>query len=293
MPRASVAPRRPAAPEQCDRDGQQHDQAPSPHTLAHYRSLRHHGLGRGEHLHPTTSMSRPCRGRQRESLSLTDKGGADSQSVLPKVATRPLAACLDSASAHCHDAFALSGWMITFDGPMPMLRETDAFNEAGRVSSSSGTARPSTPGVLVVLATGELVWVGRGVARSRRRRFPQANIRPRSSRADHASFRVADPGDRSDDLPRAGFRAGSSGLVGKRGAGSAPRLLCGLTLLPPLWAASPRIFGPGRARPGPGCGDAVGARARAAGGRLWATGPDQLSGSRRCRVNPGGIGLGP
>jgi arylsulfatase A-like enzyme len=33
-------------------------------------------------------------------------------------------------------------------------------------------------------------------------------------------------------------------LCGRRGRWLAPRLLCALTLLPPIWAASPRIFGP-------------------------------------------------
>ena len=79
---------------------------------------------------------------------------------------------------------------------------------------------------------------------------------------------------------------------GKRGRWLAPRLLCGLTLLPPLWAASPRIFGPA------GLVLALGAATRLVptlerrAGRLWATGPAQLPGSRRCRLTAGGIGLG-
>jgi hypothetical protein len=33
-------------------------------------------------------------------------------------------------------------------------------------------------------------------------------------------------------------------LWGRRGRWLVPRLLCALTLLPPIWAASPRLFGP-------------------------------------------------
>ena len=66
-------------------------------------------------------MFRPCRQRERASV----------------------AACLDSALRHRDDAFAPSGRIIAFDGPMPMLRETDALNEAGTGRSLPGTARPA------------------------------------------------------------------------------------------------------------------------------------------------------
>ena len=78
----------------------------------------------------------------------------------------------------------------------------------------------------------------------------------------------------------------------RRGSWLAARLLGALTLVPPLWAAFPAIYGAG--------GLAAGARNRGAGSpspraawrRVSAVDPVQLSCHRRSRANLGGVSLG-
>ena len=76
-------------------------------------------------------------------------------------------------------------------------------------------------------------------------RAAQAYLRPQSVLLDEPPFRLADPPDESADLPCSGHGVLAHWrCAAAAGAGWAARLLCALTLLAPLWAAFPRIYGP-------------------------------------------------
>ena len=79
---------------------------------------------------------------------------------------------------------------------------------------------------------------------------------------------------------------------GGRGRWLVIRLLCALTMLPPIWAASARIYGPAGALLGARSGHTVGPGTGAACYRLSAVGSSQLPNRRLSRTNSGGVVLG-
>ena len=109
----------------------------------------------------------------------------------------------------------------------------------------SGSRRAATETSSILNAFG-MVRARFGAARGRGDHPSQANARFQSSVLDESSFRLVDPVDQSarSSSSWAWFCRSWSCVGGGRGRWLVIRLLCALTMLPPIWAASARIYGP-------------------------------------------------
>ncbi len=183
--------------------------------------------------------------------------------------------------------------MPTRDGTSPMTSRTGVFERAGPTGSMSPYLASYRPGVFTLLMLS--AWCGLvsgllevGIIILRKHTYDINHLYWMSRH-----FIWLNPLVNLAIFVVVGVVLSIAGLMWRRrGRWLATRLSGALTLLPPIWAASPSVVRSGRVPPGSGLRRTLGPDARAACRSLSAAGPRQFSRRHRSRARSGAIALG-